>query len=63
MVCVELITEIGMMIIPTVKGMLLVKRILSKVGRKLGNINLNSTFWYISIETTLFSVLFFIHGD
>ena len=36
MVCVELITEIGVMIIPTEKGILLVRPILSKVGRKLG---------------------------
>ena len=36
MVCVELITEIAVMIIPTEKGILLVGTILSKVGGKFG---------------------------
>jgi hypothetical protein len=36
MVCVELITEIGVMIIPTEKEILLVMPILSKDGGKLG---------------------------
>jgi hypothetical protein len=36
MVCVEFITEIGVMIIPTEKEILLVRPILSKVGGKLG---------------------------